>query len=96
MGDDGMNGNIHIDGDLYVGRDRYNWILRERYEAKDKNKQPNGFAFRDLGYFARLSDVAEKVAEMKVKAEAAESVNALIRVVEKLTAAILAKVEKAA
>lgn len=91
-----MNKNIHIDGELFLGRDRYNWILRERYEAKGKDGNLKGCAFRDVSYHSRLSHVADKVAEMNVKAEAAENVSALVRAVERQSAAILAKMEKTA
>ncbi len=86
---------IHIDGDFYLDRDKYQWILREAYTV-GKGANAGQQAYRDVGYYARLSHVADKVAELKVKAEAAENVNALIRAVEKLSGAILGKLENAA
>lgn len=93
----------HIDGNYYLSSDKYNWILQERYQQSKRKNKTTGemeevsdgeYRFRDVGYYPNLSQLSEKVATLKVKAESVESLNALIQAIERLVDEIHAKIEQ--
>jgi hypothetical protein len=82
---------IHITDNYYLDSDAYNWILKESYTV-DKGDRKGEIAYRVLGFFGKLEQVADRIAELEIKQLDVGSVAELIVAVRELSESIREKI----
>lgn len=82
--------SVHIHDDIYLSRDRYQWIVRRRY-VSGKNGDA---AFTDLGFYPHLSMAAQAIANYWAVETPANDLNELTRAFERLESAVYALLEQ--
>lgn len=72
---------VHIEGNLYVESDNYQFILKE-YTGKtdDEGKE----LFKVHGYFSRLENLLNKLVRMKIKETNAKTLKELLKEIQDL------------
>ena len=90
---------MKITEDFNLGFDRYNVIVKQRFEKKEgKGKDAKGtgeYDYKDVAFCKNLKTACERILQLEIHSSEAADVTEMIRVIESATEEINANIESA-
>lgn len=72
---------VHIEGNVFLESDEFQFIIKEYTGSKDKNGNPT---YKTHGYFTSLQSAIKALVTMKIKESTAKELETLIEEVRKI------------